>query len=130
MRNRDLLGPWVRRFLLEHIVAERNLARNTQLSYRDTLSLLLPFAAKQASCGVDIVKVRKAYPKLQLMGGIPKSEIAKGPKRIEEILEPVKYVLGTGGYIPFGDHLIPPEVHWDEFSHYRRRLNELIDGRR
>ena len=34
-----LLGPWIRRFLLEHLVGERNLARNTQLSYRDALSL-------------------------------------------------------------------------------------------
>ena len=83
----------------------------------------------EASCGVDIVKVRRDYPKLQLMGGIPKSEIAKGPTRIEEILQPVKQVLATGGYIPFGDHLIPPDVHWDEFSYYRRRLNELIDDR-
>jgi len=41
-----LLGPWVRRFLLEHLVAERNLARNTQRSYRDTLRQLLPFAAR------------------------------------------------------------------------------------
>ena len=36
MRNRDILGPWVRRFLLEHLVADRNLSRNTQVSYRDT----------------------------------------------------------------------------------------------
>ena len=26
MRNTNLMGPWVRRFLLEHLVAERNLA--------------------------------------------------------------------------------------------------------
>ena len=45
MKNEALLGPWVRRFLLEHLVAERNLARNTQVSYRDTLALLLPFAS-------------------------------------------------------------------------------------
>ena len=37
MKNDFLLGPWIRRFLLEHLVAERNLARNTQRSYRDTL---------------------------------------------------------------------------------------------
>ena len=37
MRDNTLIGPWVRRFLLEHLVTERNLARNTQLSYRDTL---------------------------------------------------------------------------------------------
>ena len=27
---------------MEHLVSERNLARNTQRSYRDTLRLLLP----------------------------------------------------------------------------------------
>jgi site-specific recombinase XerD len=48
-----LLGPWVRRFLLEHLVQERNLARNTQRSYRDTLRLLLPVAASLAGKPVD-----------------------------------------------------------------------------
>lgn len=43
MPNRSLIGPWIRRFLLEHIIAERNLSHNTQTSYRDTLVLLLPF---------------------------------------------------------------------------------------
>ena len=48
-----LLGSWVRRFLLEHLIAERNLARNTQKSYRDTLALLLPFiSAKKRKAGV------------------------------------------------------------------------------
>jgi integrase/recombinase XerD len=36
MTDTARLGPWVRRFLLEHLVGERNLARNTQHSYRDT----------------------------------------------------------------------------------------------
>ena len=42
MNDSALLGPWVRRFLLEHLIVERNLSRQTQLSYRDTLRLLLP----------------------------------------------------------------------------------------
>jgi site-specific recombinase XerD len=45
------LGGWIRRFLLEHLVAERNLSRNTQRSYRDTLRLLIPFAT-------DILKTK------------------------------------------------------------------------
>ena len=45
MTEHNLLGPWVRRFLLEYLVTERNLARNTQQSYRDTLCLLIPFLA-------------------------------------------------------------------------------------
>jgi hypothetical protein len=61
------------------------------------------------------------------MGGIPKSEIVHGPQRIEEILKPVQAVLKTGGYIPFGDHFIPPDVPWQGFQHYRNRLNEVID---
>ena len=53
MRDHSLIGPWVRRFLLEHLVAERNLARNTQVSYRDTLILLLPFVSRQAAVPID-----------------------------------------------------------------------------
>src|SRR5439155_15190216 len=45
MTDGAALGPWVRRFLLEYLVGQRGLARNTQRSYRDTLRLLLPFAA-------------------------------------------------------------------------------------
>ena len=57
MPDHSLLGPWVKRFLLEHLVAERNLARNTQQSYRDTLCLLLPFASLQCNKRVDRLMV-------------------------------------------------------------------------
>jgi integrase/recombinase XerD len=53
MRDASLLGPWIRRFLTEHIPGERNLARNTQRSYRDTLRLLLPAVARWARKPVD-----------------------------------------------------------------------------
>jgi site-specific recombinase XerD len=51
------LGPWVRRFLLEHLVGERNLARNTQRSYRDSLSLLIPFIATKLHKEVDQLEI-------------------------------------------------------------------------
>ena len=40
-----LLGPWVQRFLVHHLVTERNLSRNTCKSYRDTFKLLVPSPA-------------------------------------------------------------------------------------
>lgn len=43
MPDSHLLGPFVRRFLLEDVVAERNLTLNTQRSYRDSIRLLLRF---------------------------------------------------------------------------------------
>ena len=53
MSEITLLGSWIRRFLLEHVVTERNLARNTQCSYRDTFSLLIPFVAKKRKKPAD-----------------------------------------------------------------------------
>jgi len=53
MRNPDLLGSWVRRFLLEYLVGERNFAENTRRSYRDTLALAIPFVATAAGTSVD-----------------------------------------------------------------------------
>jgi len=81
----------------------------------------------EATCGMDVVRVRREFPDLKMMGGIPKMEIRYGKERIDEILEPVKTAYNIGGYIPFGDHLIPPEVHWDNFKYYRERLNDIID---
>ncbi len=78
-------------------------------------------------CGMDVVTVRRQYPTLQMLGGIPKSEIQLGKKRIDEILEPIDFVLKSGGYIPFGDHLIPPEVDFQNFTYYRTKLNRIID---
>jgi site-specific recombinase XerD len=43
--DQHLLGPYIRRFLLEHVVADRNLTRNTQRSYRDGIRVLLRFMA-------------------------------------------------------------------------------------
>lgn len=57
MADPSKLGPWVRRFLLEHLVGERNLSMNTQRSYRDTFALLIPFAAHQARKKVDELSV-------------------------------------------------------------------------
>ena len=73
------------------------------------------------------MKVRKNFPALRMMGGIPKSDICLGRQRIDQVLEPVAQVLSSGGYIPFGDHFIPPEVHYDGFTYYRETLNRMID---
>jgi site-specific recombinase XerD len=53
MLNHDLISPWIRRFLLEYLIGERNFSPNTQASYRDALSLLLPFAARDINTPID-----------------------------------------------------------------------------
>jgi site-specific recombinase XerD len=53
MSDKHTLGPWVRRFLMEHLPDERNLSRNTQQSYRDALRLLIVFAASRLHKNAD-----------------------------------------------------------------------------
>jgi integrase/recombinase XerD len=57
MINKTLAGPWIRRFLLEHLIGERNVSCNTQRSYRDALVLLMPFVASLLGKPVDRLAV-------------------------------------------------------------------------
>ena len=62
MTDTTLLGPWVRRFLLEYLARERNLAINTRASYRDMLVLLLPYASEHLKKAVDRLVVTDLSP--------------------------------------------------------------------
>jgi len=85
---------------------------------------LFPF---EVQAGMNIVKVGKEYPKLQIIGGLDKTKIAKGKKLIDlELESKVPFMLKRGGYIPWADHYIPSDVSWDNFEYYRRRLEEMI----
>src|SRR6202795_1715213 len=52
------------RFLLEYFGAERNLSGNTQASYRDTLTLLLPFASASVGHAIDRMTVEDLTPSI------------------------------------------------------------------
>jgi integrase/recombinase XerD len=64
MTDTNLLGTWVRRFLLEYLVRERNLSTNTRTSYRDMLVLLLPYASAHLKKSVDRLAVADLSPEL------------------------------------------------------------------
>jgi len=62
MRDPRTLGPWLRRFLANYIVIERQLASNTQKSYRDSFKLLLPFISTKVHKPVDRLDVEDLTP--------------------------------------------------------------------
>src|SRR5690348_8597633 len=57
VRDQSVLGPWIKRFLLEHLVTERNLEKNTQYSYRDTMALFIPFVSSSIKIAVHHLAV-------------------------------------------------------------------------
>lgn len=64
MSNDLVFGSWIRRFLLEYLPGERNLARNTQRSYRDAIRLLILFAAAKLHRKADRLLVSDISPAL------------------------------------------------------------------
>ena len=66
MNNTDTLGSWLERFLRDYIVTERNLARNTQKSYRDTFKFFVPFLCTKLRRPDDRLLVRDITSSLVL----------------------------------------------------------------
>lgn len=81
----------------------------------------------EVNAGMDVVEVRKAYPRLQMLGGIDKTKLVADKEQIDlELAGRVPALLPQGGYVPYVDHLVPPDVPWENFVYYRRRLAELV----
>src|SRR5690349_4230078 len=64
MKTTLYVGVWIKRFLLEYLISIRNLSKNTQISYRDTFRLLLPFAAKKKRRPIDKLLVEDITPEI------------------------------------------------------------------
>jgi len=80
----------------------------------------------EVQAGMDVVEVRKQYPRLLIQGGLDKKAVAKGREAIEAELGKLPFMLAQGGYIPYVDHAVPADVSWDNFRYYRQRVNECV----
>ena len=89
------------------------------------VNIIYPF---ERQAGNDLFAYRKKYPDLIMMGGFDKNTLYKGKDAIDREFEVIKSLISQGGYIPFCDHLIPPNASWDSFKYYREKLNKIIDS--
>ena len=80
----------------------------------------------EVQAGCDVAEYRQSYPALSIYGGVDKRALAKGRKEIDREIERVEPVLKLGGYIPAPDHLVPPDVPWDNFNYYMQKLKTLV----
>jgi len=87
------------------------------------VNFIFPF---EVAAGSDILEFRKKYPGLGIFGGIDKRELAKTKKEIDRQIELVGEMLKYGRYIPAADHHIHPEVSWENFCYYNKRLKETV----
>jgi uroporphyrinogen decarboxylase len=130
---REFMMPYYKRlinFLRDHGV--RHFCVDTDGDCRALIPLflecgmtgMLPF---EVQAGCDIVEIRKDYPQLQIYGGLDKNVVAQSKTAIDRELDSkLPPLLQQGGYIPFVDHLVHPDVSWENFRYYRRRVAELV----
>ena len=83
----------------------------------------------EAAAGCDAVAARKRYGKhLIIQGAIDKRALAKGTDAIDrEVLSKVPWLCLQGGYFPTVDHLIPPDVSLENYTHYARLLRAVAE---
>jgi len=88
---------------------------------------ILPF---EVQCGMDVNKFRMEYGKdLLMIGGIDKRALIYGKKSIDNELRRIAPCIEKGGYIPWLDHGIPPDVSFDNFLYYMDQLEKLASGK-
>ena len=75
--------------------------------------------------GMDAVRLRQRFGRqLRLMGGIDKRAMAAGPRAIDAELARVAPLLAEGGFIPWCDHHVPPDVSLANYQYYVQRMKE------
>lgn len=81
----------------------------------------------EVAAGMDAAALRKKYGKdLILSSNIDKRVFAKGKEAIrEEVMSKVPYLVETGGYFPGLDHLIPPDIFFENFRYFIDLLREI-----
>jgi hypothetical protein len=81
----------------------------------------------EQAAGNDAVALRKKYGNDLIMGGaIDKRELAKGKEAIKkEVMSKVPFLLKKGGYFPSVDHLVPPDIPFENYCYYINLLREI-----
>ena len=87
------------------------------------INLLMPI---EIAAGNNLQDLKKRFPEISLMGGIDKMEIAKGKEAIDAQLDLLDPLLQESGYFPALDHLIPPEVSWENYHYFVTQLRKRI----
>ncbi len=77
------------------------------------------FPLEIGTWGADPVEYRRQYGKdLLLMGGFDKRILARGKSDITAEIERLAPLVEEGGFIPFCDHRVPPDVPLSNYVHY------------
>ena len=77
---------------------------------------------------MDPILIRKKYGKdLRLWGAVDKRELTKDKGAIDDHLRTFLPLIEEGGFIPTVDHLVPPDVSYENWLFYRDLVRQVVD---
>jgi len=80
----------------------------------------------ERAAGMDPAALRREFGReLRLIGGIDKRAMKAGRDAVDSELANVLPLMKEGGYIPWCDHLVPPDVPYDNYRYYVDRMKGL-----
>jgi uroporphyrinogen-III decarboxylase len=80
----------------------------------------------ERAADMDAVRLRARFGReLRLMGGIDKRAMIAGPEAIDAELARVAPLVAEGGYIPWCDHHVPPDVPLAHYVYYVERMKAM-----
>lgn len=83
------------------------------------INMFFPF---EVQAGNDVREFRKLYPELGIMGGLDKRALAWGREEIDLEIQRAADMVVAGRYIPGFDHLIPPDVPWENYQYAAEQM--------
>ena len=63
---------------------------------------------------------------MPMRGCVDKRALIAGKQEIDREMERLRPLFEGGGLIPHTDHLVPPDVSWENYCYYRERKCALI----
>jgi len=77
----------------------------------------------------DVFKIAKQFGRrIAFRGYFDKRALIAGKEAIDREFKRLKPLLRRGGFIPHTDHLVPPDVSWENYKYYRKKKKEFIKG--
>ncbi|MFC1735568.1 uroporphyrinogen decarboxylase family protein [Candidatus Hydrogenedentota bacterium] len=87
------------------------------------INAFFPF---EVQAGNNVEEYREKYPKLGILGGLDKRALARDKVCMHRELDRAENMLAKGGYIPGFDHLIPPDVPWNNYKYFVEQLKVMV----
>lgn len=87
------------------------------------VTTMYPF---EAGAGCDVVKDRRQYPSLGMIGGLAKECMIYGKDAIDKEIAKARRYIQLGRFIPGPDHFVLSNVTWENYRYFMEQLREAV----